>query len=342
MKGTAYCTCKVCGKKFTKTFVDSGRGASDRVDAKVKWAEEGGIDTCPECYATKKQAEIKAQGLTCDVVYRKTSLWSNETSPKLYAIFEGDTYPHKDALKAAGCKWTDEYPYRTKRGASGLPQTIEPKKTWVLTVDADKKEVIEELLIILNIEATWPKRKQQAEAPKETEAPKEPETPKAPEAPKGGRVKKLTIEQAVAQLSNVRDAAELEEVLERCSVATLKIIAKATEHKMKVKVLCRYRRTDLLNILVQHSTWLLQLQCIDKRIALEECVQAYNDIKLLKAQKRAEDWHKVWMERMARQYESVRERALMACKRAMLITVLNITVAQRVSKAAIISQYFHR
>lgn len=126
-KGTAKCTCKYCGKSFIKELIETGKGASKRLAEKIQWAEDGGIDECTDCWKARKREEEKAAGLTCEI-----RLGNAVTNPDtVYAIFCGDTYSHKDELKAAGCRWTDRYP---ESGALAELLSIKaPKPAWVLT-----------------------------------------------------------------------------------------------------------------------------------------------------------------------------------------------------------------
>lgn len=128
-KGTANCTCRTCGKNFCKTLYETGAGASKRLADKIAWAENGGITECPECYKARKRAEEKAEGLTCEI-----RLGNAATAPgKVYAVFGGDTYTHKDALKAAGCHWTQNYPMQ--RPLMEILSFSEPKHAWVMVSD---------------------------------------------------------------------------------------------------------------------------------------------------------------------------------------------------------------
>lgn len=125
-KETANCTCKYCGKSFIKELIETGKGASKRLAEKIQWAEDGGIDECTDCWKARKREEEKAAGLTCEI-----RLGNAVTNPDtVYAIFGGDTYPHKDELKAAGCRWTDRYP---ESGALAELLSIKaPRPMWVM------------------------------------------------------------------------------------------------------------------------------------------------------------------------------------------------------------------
>ena len=120
-RGIATCTCRICGKNFDKELYEFGKGASSRLAEKIKWAENGGIDECPDCWKSRK--------LTCQI-----RLGNAATEPdKIYAVFGGDSYSHKDALKAAGCRWTEYYP---QSGAlAELISVQRPRPAWVLKSD---------------------------------------------------------------------------------------------------------------------------------------------------------------------------------------------------------------
>lgn len=125
-KAYATCTCRTCKKEFTKELYESGKGASKRLREKVEWAENGGIDECPDCWKARQRAEEKAAGLTCEI--RLGSVYDQERC--LYAVFGGDSYSHKDELKAAGCHWTEEYP--EKNVLADALMLGRPRKAWVL------------------------------------------------------------------------------------------------------------------------------------------------------------------------------------------------------------------
>lgn len=122
----ATCTCRHCGKTFEKELYEYGKGASKRLDDKVEWAENGGIDECPDCWKARQRTEEKAAGLTCEI--RLGSVHDKE--PRVFAIFGGDSYSHKDELKEAGCRWTEDYP--AGKVMADLLGLSRPRKAWVL------------------------------------------------------------------------------------------------------------------------------------------------------------------------------------------------------------------
>lgn len=119
--------CPKCGKEFPKEFYESGTGATKRLAEKIEWAKNRADFLCPDCYKKERRETEKEMGLVAEI---KVGLFApNEIS----IVFTGDTYPHKDELKALGCRWTDEYP-------SDILGVRRPPKAWVYTTDVDKAE----------------------------------------------------------------------------------------------------------------------------------------------------------------------------------------------------------
>lgn len=78
---------------------------------------------CTDCWKEKKQAERKAEPLAVEVI-------RNPHSGNVYlAVTHGDTYPIKDALKAAGCQWRE---YDHQSDILSLPVT---RKAWMIKID---------------------------------------------------------------------------------------------------------------------------------------------------------------------------------------------------------------
>lgn len=126
MTRTANCTCRICGSAFTKDLSEYGAGASKRLREKIEWAENGGIDLCPDCYKAQKREAEKAEGLTCHI--RLGSAFDRDI--KAWAVFGGDSYSHKDELKAAGARYTDEYP--SKSALSDILGIERTPRAWCL------------------------------------------------------------------------------------------------------------------------------------------------------------------------------------------------------------------
>lgn len=145
----AKCTCDTCGAKFTRQLSESGSGASARLREKIAWAESGGINECSDCYKARRRKEAEAAGLTCDIRLGRVM----DTEVRIYAVFGGDSYAQKDALKAAGCRYTDNYP--TGKALSDLIGLAAPPKAWVL-VGTDPDEVIDRAKALRPAKITLP------------------------------------------------------------------------------------------------------------------------------------------------------------------------------------------
>lgn len=103
-KGTAYCTCKTCGDKFTRTSTNCGN--RKQATEWENWAEEN-YNLCSKCYAKELQElEIK-KGLYVNV---RISGSIYDINLPIAIIFEGDTKPHKETIKSLGAKWIQNYP----------------------------------------------------------------------------------------------------------------------------------------------------------------------------------------------------------------------------------------
>lgn len=119
-------TCSKCGKQFEVTAKKRNRRECDSFEA---WAADN-IDTCPDCrkkeYAAEKEKERKEIGLVCQL--RLAAM--NRQYPFAF-VFDGDTKPHKDAIRELGAVWTDYYPTTflndVFRGSTW--------KTWVIWAD---------------------------------------------------------------------------------------------------------------------------------------------------------------------------------------------------------------
>lgn len=126
MKETANCICRKCGCAFTKELFESGSGAGKRLREKVAWAEGGGIDLCPDCYKAEQRAVERAEGLTCTI--RLSNVFDAAVS--VCAVFGGDAYTHRDALKAAGARYTDRYP--NAHPLNDVLGVSAPRKAWCI------------------------------------------------------------------------------------------------------------------------------------------------------------------------------------------------------------------
>ena len=154
-RGVAHCTCRKCGAKFDKELYTTGKGASKALAEKIEWAERGGIDECTDCWKAAKREAEKAAGLTCKILMGSAM----EEAPRVYAVFGGDTYTHKDALKALGARWTRDYPGNMGLlGSLGLsgPETA----TWV--IEGADLEALGPKLEELDAKVDWPSREDMA------------------------------------------------------------------------------------------------------------------------------------------------------------------------------------
>ena len=64
-KATVVCTCKKCGKEFTRTSMCSNRREADNWES---WASSH-YDVCPECYAKEKEAAYAANHVVREMHY---------------------------------------------------------------------------------------------------------------------------------------------------------------------------------------------------------------------------------------------------------------------------------
>jgi hypothetical protein len=154
-RGVAHCTCRKCGAKFDKDLYTTGKGASKALAEKIEWAESGGIDECTDCWKAAKREAEKSAGLTCKILMGSAM----DEQPRVYAVFGGDTYPHKDALKALGARWTRDYP--GNMGLLGVLGITGPETaTWV--IEGADLEALEHKLAELDAKIEWPSQEDMA------------------------------------------------------------------------------------------------------------------------------------------------------------------------------------
>lgn len=102
-------------------------GTVSKRESYIEWCREGRV--CPDCKRAEKRAQFKEsmkeekrQGLLMVPYIRpvgeaalRVEIEANmrgvvhEWGPDYWLVFGGDTYPHKDDLKALGCRWTADY-----------------------------------------------------------------------------------------------------------------------------------------------------------------------------------------------------------------------------------------
>ena len=99
-------------------------------ERRLAWYRESAL--CPECFKAKKRQEEKEAGLC--VAFR-TGVDPRTGELSLFAVFEGDTYPSKDAIKALGARWSDEYP--SDNALRDLIRFDAPPKRWCARLDED-------------------------------------------------------------------------------------------------------------------------------------------------------------------------------------------------------------
>lgn len=144
-KAKAECICKTCGSTFYKEKACYNRKQADEWEA---WASQT-FDEGPACWSKRKREEEKAQGLVA-CVRLNSPYAAARGEPTVAIVFEGDTFPYKDELKARGAKWTDVYPLSEEQKAggifTGLLATREPPKRWVIYTSPEQLEAkIDEL-----------------------------------------------------------------------------------------------------------------------------------------------------------------------------------------------------
>ena len=114
-RATAVCACKKCGNTFTKTATKTNRRDAD---AWEEWAVAN-FDLCPTCYKVQKREESNALGLMAESRLDDTAALLNGVAEVVIVITNG-SYDRKDELKAAGYRWTEDFPASRKSGPAGL------------------------------------------------------------------------------------------------------------------------------------------------------------------------------------------------------------------------------
>ena len=112
-----------CGHEGTVQLFGPGKERERKLD----WMK--GSALCPECYKEQRRREEKEMGLVVKIrIDHVAKLVEGEA--RMVAVFEGDTYPHKDDIKALGARWTEEYPSDNPlKTLTGM--AIQPKR-WCL------------------------------------------------------------------------------------------------------------------------------------------------------------------------------------------------------------------
>ena len=174
-------------------------------------------------------------------------------------------------------------------------------------------------------------------------------------APKAKREKKLTVEQTVEAVATADTTAKLTAVFEKCTVTTLKVIAKATATEMNVRILSKFKRAELLEILSKHSDWLLKYDSKGRTKVLSEKVELLQKINDLKKSKTAADMKSAYKSLRATAnimplsdmaVEKILMRGLTACTKKSLVSFLSEFYAStgeytlKMKKEAIVSSFF--
>ena len=146
-RATAVCTCRECGNTFEKWTTKHNRREAD---AWEEWARQN-FDLCPDCYKAQKQEESKALGLVAEARLDDTAALLKGAAEVVIVIVNGG-YERKDELKAAGYRWTEDFPASRKSGPAGLlldivggPET----KMWAKRMPlADLAAAVEEIQVM--------------------------------------------------------------------------------------------------------------------------------------------------------------------------------------------------
>lgn len=140
-KAKAYCKCSVCGETFLKEKDCHNRKEAD------SWEEYAvaNYDLCGKCWYKQQKEQDIQKGLYVDIrLNTRSEFMGNSNENEVAFIFGGDTYPHKDVIKALGGTFEDSYPF------GGLMNDLigayyEPKR-WVLFCSLEKyKETLEKV-----------------------------------------------------------------------------------------------------------------------------------------------------------------------------------------------------
>lgn len=107
-----------CGHTQTHELFGPGKER----ERKITWLQ---TTECKECWIASQKKARKTQPITAEVI-------NNAFSGGVYlAVTGGDTYPIKDALKSAGCRWME---YQDNSDILGVKA---PRKAWMVKVDLD-------------------------------------------------------------------------------------------------------------------------------------------------------------------------------------------------------------
>lgn len=115
--------CKNCEKEFSRSKKCAN---STKAREWEEWAR-GNIETCGSCYYKAQREKEKQEPLCAVIRFSTYSAFTDD--PSISFVFYGNTYEHKDEIKALGGVWSSDYP--GDRGALGdFLMVREPEKRW--------------------------------------------------------------------------------------------------------------------------------------------------------------------------------------------------------------------
>lgn len=103
-------------------------------EKRAAWIAENKL--CPECYKAAMRKKNEEMGLVCSINV-DTMKMITKGEKGYIAVFNGDTYPHKDEIKALGAKWEE-----AAQGVMGDIFGGPSKKTWCLHFSPDEVDEI--------------------------------------------------------------------------------------------------------------------------------------------------------------------------------------------------------
>ena len=128
-KATAICTCKECGKEFTKEATKRNRKEADSWE---EWAEAN-FDLCPQCWGKQQREKERQEPPTLEV-----NLLPYSVECPVMLTWTGNSYPIKETLKKQGYR----FDFPESPGFWGMIGINRPRKIWVKYVSLDKLETV--------------------------------------------------------------------------------------------------------------------------------------------------------------------------------------------------------
>lgn len=108
-----------CGHSQTHELFGKG---SER-ERKITWLE---TTDCKECWSKSQRAERDAAPVTAEVI---CNMFTGNGKSVYLAVTGGNTYPIKDALKSAGCRWME---YQDNNDVFGAKSS---RKAWMIEIN---------------------------------------------------------------------------------------------------------------------------------------------------------------------------------------------------------------